>query len=207
MSSGSQHQIQKQRGHDERNGPRGRNHECTSQACPNIITLNYMNDSKVHLFLFVLISNYLFTLPYYRFNRRINITARQAQAAENWHGCRGISVALHAFPHRHKQSRQLCFPCLLRRYGRKVYRLGTKPVSSRSRICKPGHRHCGSHVAGKNRGARLLLPMGTRRHSAAATTPRTYPALSEKFTSIRVIPEQFSLISAPCIASYSFAAS
>jgi hypothetical protein len=60
--SGSQHQIQKQRGHDERNGARVRNHECTSPACPNIITLNYMNDSKVHLFLFVLLSNYFFTL-------------------------------------------------------------------------------------------------------------------------------------------------
>lgn len=36
--------------------------ECASQSSSNTITLSHMNDSKLYLFLFMLIGNYFFTL-------------------------------------------------------------------------------------------------------------------------------------------------
>jgi uncharacterized protein DUF6790 len=60
--SGSQHQIQKQRGHDERNGARIRITNALHKFVTNIISFGDMNGSKLYLFLFFLIGNYFLTL-------------------------------------------------------------------------------------------------------------------------------------------------
>ena len=104
-----------------------------------------MNGSKVHLFLFVLIGNYFFTLLI------IGLIAGLISLLSKPRPRRTSTVAeaflslLQAFPHRHKQPDQLRFPRFLRRYGSKVYRLGQQPVSGGSGIRKSRHRHCRSH--------------------------------------------------------------
>jgi hypothetical protein len=104
-----------------------------------------MNDSKVHLFLFVLIDNYFFTLLI------IGLVAGLISVLSKPRPLRTSTVAeaflshYMLFPHRHKQSDQLRFPCFHWRYGRKVYRLGQQSVSGGSGICGSRHRHRRSH--------------------------------------------------------------
>ena len=73
-----------------------------------------MNRSKVDLFLFVLIGNYFFTLLIIGLIAAWISLLRKPKPLENKHSCRSIFVFLHAFPHWHKQSDQLRFPCFLR---------------------------------------------------------------------------------------------